>query len=270
MRKVLVLFFAIAVCGSPALTLAAQPKIELRSVETKAGPGLSEVTLPGVSRPAFLGAVPVITNANIVYTQAITYKGEPAVGITLDKAADKRFCDFTSTSIGKPLGVLVDGKLVNVASIPHALCGGMFTITGKFSVEEAKRIASAFPDGPTDALKVFSVWQGTGEESSMQPYPMILFINHRWGEDFEGTTWYPLLGNGLIKVSGRIDANGVVALSEDEVISGEATEQRQGVVAGGKYTAKLEKNTLTGNGKYTDPKTKEGVTFKFSLKLAEQ
>jgi hypothetical protein len=145
----------------------------------------------------------------------------------------------------------------------------MFSITGNFSVEEATRIASAFPDGPTDALKMFSVWQGTGEEPSMQSYPMILFVNHRWGEDFEGTVWYPLLGNGLIKVSGRIDAHGVVALSDDEVISGEATEQRQGVLAGAKYTAKLEKNTLTGNGKWTDPKVKKEVALKFSLKLAE-
>jgi hypothetical protein len=29
----------------------------------------------------------------------------------------------------------------------------MLTTTGHFSVEEAKRIASAFPDGPTDALR---------------------------------------------------------------------------------------------------------------------
>jgi hypothetical protein len=264
------LFFVMAACGNPALALATQAKIELRPVEAKPGPGLSEVTLPGVSQPTFLGAASVITNADIVYTQAITYAGEPAIFITLNKSAAKRFCEFTSAAIGKPLGALVDGKLVNVASIPHAICGGVLTTTGNFSVEEAKRIASAFPDGPADALKVFSVWHGTGEEPSMQPYPMILFVNHRWGEDFEGTTWYPLLGNGLIKVSGRIDAHGDVALSEDEVISGEATEQRQGVVAGGKYTAKLEKNTLMGNGKYTDPKTKEGVIFKFSLKLAEQ
>lgn len=267
MRKVLLLFFAIATCGSPALTLADQIRIELRSVETKAGPGLSEVKLPGSSQPTFLTAVPVITNADIVYTQAITHEGEPAVGVTLNKTAVKRFCDFTGTNIGKPLGVLLDGNLVNVANIPHALCEGRFIFTGKFSVDEAKRIASTFPAEPTDALKVFSVWQGTVEEPSML-YPMILFINHRWGEDFEGTTWYPLLGNGLIKVTGRIDANGVITWSDDEVISGEATEQRQGVLAGAKFTAKLEKNTLIGDGNWTDPKTKEEVTLKVSLKLA--
>lgn len=270
MRNVMWLFFAMAAFGSPALALAAQVKIELRPVQTKPGPGLSEVTLPGTSQPVFLGAASVISNADIVYTQAITHAGEPAVGITLNKTATKRFCKFTRAAIGKPLGALVDGKLVNIASIPHAICGGVVTTTGNFSVEEAKRIASAFPDGPADAFKVFSVWQGTGEEPSMQPYPMILFISHRWGEDFEGTTWYPLLGNGIIKVTGRIDANGVVALSDDEVISGEATEQRQGVLAGAQFTAKLEKNTLTGNGKWTDPKTKDKVTLKFSLKLAEQ
>lgn len=42
--------------------MADQVKIELRTVETKAGSGLAEVTFPGTTQPAFLGAVPVITN----------------------------------------------------------------------------------------------------------------------------------------------------------------------------------------------------------------
>jgi hypothetical protein len=41
---------------------------------------------------------------------------------------------------------------------------------------------------------------------------------------FEGVTWYPTLGSGLSTVKGRIEATGVVTLSEDEVIFGEATE----------------------------------------------
>lgn len=120
------------------------------------------------------------------------------------------------------------------------------------------------------AMGVFS-WplRGTRLGERLRKAP-VLFINHRWDGDFEGTTWYPLLGSGLIKVTGRIDANGVVALSDDEVISGEATGQRQGVLAGAKFTAKLEKNTLIGNGKWTDPKTKKEVALRFSLKLAEQ
>lgn len=60
-----------------------------------------------------------------------------------------------------------------------------------------------------------------------------------------------------------------MTLSEDEVIFGEATEQRLGILAGAKYTAKLGKTTLKGNGEWMDPKTKEVATLKFVLKLAE-
>jgi hypothetical protein len=98
---------------------------------------------------------------------------------------------------------------------------------------------------------------------------MILFVQERWADEFEGVTWYPTLGNGLSTVTGRIEANGLVTLSEDEVIFGEATEQRQGILAGAKYTAKLGKTTLKGNGEWTDPKTKEVATLTFLLMLAE-
>jgi len=61
----------------------------------------------------------------------------------------------------------------------------------------------------------------------------------------------------------------VVTFSEDEVIFGEAAEQRLGILAGAKYTAKLGKMTLKGNGEWMDPKTKEVATLTILLKLAE-
>jgi hypothetical protein len=98
---------------------------------------------------------------------------------------------------------------------------------------------------------------------------MILFVQQRWGDEFEGITWYPTLGSGLSTVKGRIEATGVVTLSEDEVIFGEATEQRLGIVAGAKYMAKLGKTTLEGNGEWTDPTTKDVATLTFLLRLAQ-
>lgn len=85
---------------------------------------------------------------------------------------------------------MVDGKLVNVATIRERFCGrnaGRAIITGKLLRRGSKRIAAAFPDGPADALTVMSVWQGTGEQSTPPlSYAMILFAQRRWGEDFEG------------------------------------------------------------------------------------
>ncbi|CAN5746222.1 hypothetical protein BH20PSE1_BH20PSE1_16720 [soil metagenome] len=82
-------------------------------------------------------------------------------------------------------------------------------------------------------------------------------------------SWYPTLGNGLSTVTGRIEATGVVTLSEDEVLFGQATEQRLGILAGAKYSAKLDKTTLRGSGDWTDPKTKEAVKLTLFLELAK-
>jgi hypothetical protein len=270
MRKILWLAVTIAFSGGPASALAAPARLELRPGDLNPGAGLSATAFPGFSQPVFLSETPAITNADIAYAQATTHSGVPAVAVTLDKPAADRFCGVTGTRVGKPMGVFVDGKLVNVALIPNPICDGNVILTGRFSADEAKRIAAAFPEGPADALKAHSVWKGIGEQSKPElAYPMILFVRQRWGGEFEGTTWYPTLENGLIKVTGRIDASGAVTFSEDEVLFGEASEQRLGVLPGAKYTARLEQGTLRGHGRWLDPKTKEVVTLNFSLKLAE-
>jgi hypothetical protein len=59
-------------------------------------------------------------------------------------------------------------------------------------------------------------------------------VNSRIWE-FEGVTWYPTLANGLVKVPGKVDANGTVTFSEEKVIHGEATNERLGVLSGSKF-----------------------------------
>jgi hypothetical protein len=264
---------AVEADSAPPLAPIRKARLELHLVGSGPGPGLSEMRDLDPSQPVYVRNSPVITNADIAHARATSYAGAPAVGLAFTKMGANRLCDITSANIGKPMGVLVDGKLVNVATIRERLtCGapGRAHITGNFSYDEAKRIAATFPAEPADPLKINSVWQGTGQQSKPAlTYPMILFVQQRWGDEFEGVTWYPTLGNGLSTVTGRIGANGVVTLSEDEVIFGEATEQRLGILAGAKYTAKLGKTTLKGNGEWMDPKTKEVATLTFLLKLAE-
>src|SRR5262249_26522483 len=123
---------------------------------------------------------------------------------------------------------------------------------------------------PPDVFKVNSVWQGTLEQSNPKSSdPMILFVKQRKGDSFEGVTWYPTIGNGLIKVTGRIDGKGGVTFTEEKVIHGDVTAQGRVVVAGSKYSAKLEGTVLKGTGEWVDPKTKDVYPMKFSLKSAE-
>lgn len=151
MKQIILLVFAMVVCGCATNAPAPKALLELRLADTRPGPGLSEMAFPGSSQPVFLSNVPVIRNADIAYAEVTTESNAPAVAITFTKSSAIKFCDITSANIDKPMGVLVDGKLVNVATIRERFCGGKAIITGNFSVEEAKRIAAAFPDGPADA-----------------------------------------------------------------------------------------------------------------------
>jgi SecD-like export protein len=157
MRSIGLLVFAMLICGCTSLATTPKALLELRLGDTRPGPSLSEIAFPGFSQPVFLSDVPVITNADIACARVTTYANAPAVEITFTKTAANKFCDITGANIGKPMGVLVDGKLVNVATILERMCDGRATITGSFSLNEAKRIAEAFPEGPIDALKVNSL-----------------------------------------------------------------------------------------------------------------
>jgi hypothetical protein len=107
-------------------------------------------------------------------------------------------------------------------------------------------------------VKAHSVWQGTYDQTGWGIYPMILFIKSRTGDAFEGTTWYPTLGNGLLRVSGQVKPDGVITFTEEEIIYG------RNFFIGCVYTASLAGNTLKGLS------TREGrEPHHFVLKLAD-
>jgi len=114
-------------------------------------------------------------------------------------------------------------------------------------------------DDNEEAIKTHSVWQGTYDQVDWKVYPMVLFISSRTGNAFEGMTWYPTLGNGLITMSGEIKPDGVITFTEDEVLYGE-----ESVVSGCIYTGSLKGNTLKGLATLEDRKTGD-----FVLKLAD-
>jgi hypothetical protein len=114
-----------------------------------------------------------------------------------------------------------------------------------------------------DLLKFHSVWEGTCDETGRKPYPMILFIQNRRGNEFEATTWYPTLGNGLVKASGQVNPDGLVTFTEDQVING-----KWSVMSGAQFTATIEGKNLKGSYVIKLPfgKVDKG---NFSLRLAD-
>ena len=99
----------------------------------------------------------------------------------------------------------------------------------------------------------------------------------RQDNTFEGVTYYPTLGNALLKVKGRVE-NVRVTFREEKLLYGETYDKDGFVAIGITYTAKLDKKGLAGGAEVTEftrPKTnetirlKEAVKVAFSLKLAE-
>ena len=146
-------------------------------------------------------------------------------------------------------------------------CGSLLAVA--VAALFALRSAAGTPDPPVAAN---SIWQGIVEQSRPKSsYPAVLFIKELDGDSLKGTMWYPSLGNGLVKLSGRISAEGTVTLYEEEVLF--AQPYRDGklhVVEGTKYTAVLDGSVMKGTGElreFTDPNSKEKVTLKQAVTL---
>lgn len=81
----------------------------------------------------------------------------------------KKFGDLTSTLIGKPLGIFLDGNLISAPSVRTAITGGSGEISGNFTVDEAQDLAVQLNAGalpvPVKILQERSIGATLGQES---------------------------------------------------------------------------------------------------------
>ncbi|MEW5762299.1 MAG: protein translocase subunit SecD [Bacillota bacterium] len=73
--------------------------------------------------------------------------GEAEVHLTFNAEGAKKIADFTAANIGRPLGIYLDGKLVQNPTIKEAIPDGKGMITGYASLEEAHNIAVLLRSG---------------------------------------------------------------------------------------------------------------------------
>lgn len=84
---------------------------------------------------------PVITNRDVAFADATSDPwGEPTVRLVLNPSGSQKMDSFSREHKGKPLAVLIDGRLVMVAEIKDTL-NGMVHIVGGLSEEESRTIA---------------------------------------------------------------------------------------------------------------------------------
>lgn len=72
---------------------------------------------------------------------SFTEQGQPAVIITMTASGKQKIAVATEQNIGKPIGIVVNGKLLSAPLIQEKISGGMLMINGISSTQEAKKIA---------------------------------------------------------------------------------------------------------------------------------
>jgi preprotein translocase subunit SecD len=69
--------------------------------------------------------------------------GAPAIYITLSPAAATKLAAITHDNLGKPLSMMVGGRLLTQPVVREPILGGTMQITGLTSAAEARRFAKA-------------------------------------------------------------------------------------------------------------------------------
>jgi len=66
---------------------------------------------------------------------------EPVVIVNFNKEGASLFEELTGEHVGEPLGIFLDGELINAPTINERIAGGQAVVSGGFTVEEAKSLA---------------------------------------------------------------------------------------------------------------------------------
>lgn len=138
---------ALLTCGAaivPAQSGQKAPaRFELRLAESKRAEGLTEATVAGSTTKIYLHKNAALTGAEIADARAVKDTlNKPAVEIVLSGAGAKKLARLSAQHQGKPLALIVDGKVI-FAPIVRARLEGKLLVTGNFRIEEAERIANS-------------------------------------------------------------------------------------------------------------------------------
>jgi preprotein translocase subunit SecD len=93
-----------------------------------------------------LGDHPLVSRAEIKEAKAglEQYQNHPIVDIEFTKEGARKFGKITEENIGKPIAIVVGGKVVSMPVVQGIISGGKVHISGGFSMEEVVRMAKIF------------------------------------------------------------------------------------------------------------------------------
>lgn len=143
MKRFGMMCLAILLCGCTTTT-PRKPTVnmEFRPGEMSAAAGLVPMTAAGANRTVYLSPHAILTNADVESAKVSEGSFGPEIAIKFTKAGTAKFAEATGSLVGKPIGILIDGKLICSPIVHSQIPGGRAVISGQFTLEEAKRIAA--------------------------------------------------------------------------------------------------------------------------------
>ena len=96
---------------------------------------------------------PVVTGDQLVDAKAAfdQRSGEPIVSFQFDATGKRAFGRFTQANVGKPLAIVLDGKVLSAPVIREPIIGGSGQISGRFSAQEATDLSTLLRAGALPA-----------------------------------------------------------------------------------------------------------------------
>jgi preprotein translocase subunit SecD len=117
-------------------------KFEMRLAEIEPGKGLTVATVEGSNRKIYLHKEAALTNKDIASALVSTDEGnKPAVDVRLTPEGAQKLAKLTEQNSGKPLAIMLGGKVIFAPTIRDTISDGKAVITGNFTKEEAAKIA---------------------------------------------------------------------------------------------------------------------------------
>ena len=67
--------------------------------------------------------------------------GQPAVSLTFTKEGGEKFAKITEENLGKRVAIILDNQIISSPVVQEKITGGQAQITGKFTLDEAKKLS---------------------------------------------------------------------------------------------------------------------------------
>ncbi len=95
--------------------------------------------------------------------------GEPQISIRFDEEGTKLFAELTKNNLSKTIAILLDGEIISAPTVQSEITNGEAVITGKFTLQEAKKLAQNLNTGalplPLTLVSQQSIEASLGMES---------------------------------------------------------------------------------------------------------